>query len=195
LSESNTITVDSLTRRIGDTVRAERLARGLSLGELAREAGLSKSILARIEGRGGNPSVETLWRVSRALALPLGALLTEPEAPQVKLIPARDGAPLHGEDDMTAWLIHAEGRAHRAEVYDIDLPAGTDHRAEPHLPGTEELIVCLEGQSRVGPLGAEQDLGPGDAVVFAADVAHRYHAIKATRHLCWMLYAVAGERR
>jgi transcriptional regulator with XRE-family HTH domain len=181
-------TADNLTRRIGEAVRAERTARGMSLGELAQAAGLSKSILARIESHGGNPSVETLWRLCQALAIPLGTLLAERDTPPVKVVRRHAAERLEGEDGMAAWLIHAEGRAHRAEVYDIDLPAGTDHPAEPHLPGTQELVLCVSGRADVGPEGALERLAPGDAVVFAADTPHRYAASRDTRILCWMLY-------
>ena len=62
--------LDVLADRIGRVIRAHRLAQGMSLGDLARASGLSKTILARIESGAGNPSIETLWRVSRALTLP-----------------------------------------------------------------------------------------------------------------------------
>jgi len=69
--------LDALARRIGAVVHRHRAAQGLSLGELGRAAGLSKTILARIERGDGNPSMETLWRISKALGLPLGALLAD----------------------------------------------------------------------------------------------------------------------
>ncbi len=187
--------IGHLTRRIGEVVRAHRVSRGLSLGELARAAGLSKSALARIEAQGGNPSVETLWRLARALELPLGALLGEPARPRVRVVRARAGEPLRSADGMAAWMVHAEGRAHRAEVFELELPPGVAHPGEPHLPGTEELVLCVAGSLRVGPLGVEQDLEPGDAAVFQADAAHEYAArgTEATvRALCWMLYPGSG---
>ena len=163
-----------MTRRIGRALRAHRTERGMSLGELARAAGLSKSILARIEADGGNPSVETLWRLSLALGVPLGDLLGEDEEPRVRRIPARASEAMQADSGMTGWLVHTEGRVRRTELFDLDFPAGTDHQGSPHLPGTEELVLCVSGRMRVGPLGEEQELGPGDAVVFAADVPHRY---------------------
>jgi quercetin dioxygenase-like cupin family protein len=90
---------------------------------------------------------------------------------------------------MTGWLVHADGRDHRTELYDLEYPRGTDHRSDPHLPGTEEVIVCVKGRIRVGPLGEEAELGPGDAILFAADAPHVYKALRDTRVLCWMLYA------
>jgi transcriptional regulator with XRE-family HTH domain len=188
-TEAHTDDLDTLGRRIGDTVRSLRVGQGWSLGDLARASGLSKTILARIERGEGNPSVETLWRVSQALAVPLGALLTPSARPRTRVIRDGDGEPLRSESGMGAWLLHAEGREHRSEVFSIDLPAGVDQRSEPHLPGTEELIVCVKGRVRVGPIGQEVELGPGDAAWFTADVAHHYLALRAARTLCWMIYA------
>ena len=178
-----------VSRRIGRTLRALRTERGLSLGELARAAGLSKSILARIESDGGNPSVETLWRLSLALGVPLGSLLGgDDDAPRVRRIPARESEGMVGDSGMTGWLVHTEGRVRRIELFDLDFPAGTAHEGSPHLPGTEELVLCISGRLRVGPAGEEQELGPGDGVVFAADVPHRYTAVEASHALDWILY-------
>jgi transcriptional regulator with XRE-family HTH domain len=189
------VELDVLADRIGRVIRAHRLAQGMSLGDLARASGLSKTILARIESGAGNPSIETLWRVSRALTLPLGTLLAEDEAPRVRAIPARTGEALEAEAGMAAWLIHADGREHRSEVYEIAFEAGVEQRTDAHLPGTEEIIVCVEGRLRAGPLGEPVELGPGDAVWFAADVAHAYVAAEDARALCWMLYPTAAALR
>jgi transcriptional regulator with XRE-family HTH domain len=181
--------IDALARRVGDVVRSERLARGMSLGELARESGLSKSLLARLEAHGGNPSLDTLWRLARALALPLAALIDEPAAPHVRRIAARSGRHLQSDDGTHAWLLHAEGRGHRSELFELELPAGVDRRTDAHMPGTEELVLCLYGQAVVGPLGHEVALGAGDAATFGATVPHRYASETGARVLNWIIYA------
>ena len=191
ISDPTAHDLGDLARRIGRGVRADRLAQGLSLGDLARASGLSKTILARIERGEGNPSIETLWRVSQALSVPLGRLLGSEPQPRTRLIRAREGEPVHSAAGMDAWLLHADGREHRSEVYAIDLPKGIDQHSDAHLPGTEELVVCVKGRVRLGPLGEEVELGPGDAAWFTADVAHHYEALRDSRTLCWMLYASA----
>ena len=110
----------------------------------------------------------------------------------MRAIPARTGEALAADAGMAAWLIHADGREHRSEVYEIAFEAGVEQRTEAHLPGTEEVIVCVEGRLRVGPLGEPVELEPGDAVWFAADVAHAYVALADARALCWMLYPTAA---
>lgn len=166
-----------LSARIGRVVRTYRTAQDLSQSELARLTGLSKTILAKIERGDGNPSIETLQRVARGLSVPLGALLAEDQAPRVRRIPARSGDALGAASGMRAWLVHAEGRDHRSELFELDLPAGTVQEATGHLPGAEEVVVCVRGRLRVGPVGGEVELGAGDAAWFAADGAHRYAVV------------------
>jgi XRE family transcriptional regulator, regulator of sulfur utilization len=181
-----------LAAGVGAAVREHRTARGMSLGELARACGLSRTILSRIESGAGNPSIETLWRISKALEVPLGALLGEERVPRVRAIPAREGEPLRADSGMYAWLLHAHGRRHRSEMYDLELPKGTEQATDGHLPGTEELVLCTRGRAFVGPLGEEVELRAGDAVWFAADVPHRYVARTDARILDWVLYEAGG---
>jgi transcriptional regulator with XRE-family HTH domain len=180
--------LDALTRHVAQVIRTHRVDQGLSLGALARAAGLSTTILSRIVNGAGNPSLETLWRLSRALGVPLGVLLADDRGPSVRRIAARSGQRMQADSGMTGWLVHAKSEAHRAEIYQCDLPAGTDQTSVPHLPGAEEVVLCLAGRVRAGPLGEEQDLEPGDAVWFAADGPHRYVALEDARTLSWVMY-------
>src|SRR5690348_10488835 len=116
--------LEDLAQRIGTMVRSARMTRFMSTSELAREAGLSKTIVGRIESGEGNPSIETLWRISTALQVPLGYLLGEHFNPRVRRIPARSGEHLDAESGMVAWPLHADGTGRRSEVYDLDLPKG-----------------------------------------------------------------------
>ena len=120
--------------------------------------------------------------------MPLGTLLGGEEGPRVRRLPARAGEGMPGDSGMTGWLLHTEGRVRRTELFDLDFPAGTDHEGSPHLPGTEELVAVRQRADAGGPAGEEQELGPGDAVVFAADVPHRYTALEASHALDWILY-------
>ena len=181
-----------LAAGIGAAIRAHRTAQAMSLGDLSRACGLSRTILAKIENGAGNPSIETLWRVSRALNVPLGSLLAEDRAPRLRVIRARAGKALQADSGLQMWLLHAEGREHRSEMYELALPKGADQQTDAHLPGTEEVLVCITGHARIGPLGEEVDLRDGDTVWFLADRPHRYEGLAATRLIGWMLYGVSA---
>src|SRR4051794_17727371 len=187
--------LDRLADHVGVSLRAHRAARSMSLSDLSRACGLSRTILARIESGAGNPSLETLWRISRALDIPLGALLEQDTAPRVHVARARDGRQLQADSGLQMWLLHAEGREHRSEMYEILLPKDTDQQTDAHLPGTEEALICISGHAQIGPLGEEADVRAGDVIWFAADRPHRYLALKDTRLVGWMLYGTGSTSR
>jgi transcriptional regulator with XRE-family HTH domain len=189
---SDTPELDRLADHVGASLRAHRAARSMSLGDLSRACGLSRTILARIEGGKGNPSLETLWRISHALAIPLGTLLAQDSAPRVHVARARDGRQLQADSGLQMWLLHAEGREHRSEMYEILLPKGTDQQTDAHLPGTEETLICISGHARIGPMGEEADVRAGDVIWFAAGRPHRYLALRDTRLVGWMLYGAGS---
>jgi quercetin dioxygenase-like cupin family protein len=51
----------------------------------------------------------------------------------------------------------------------------------------------MKGRLRAGPDDDPHELGAGDAVWFAADVPHRYEALRHATAVCMMLYP-AGDR-
>jgi XRE family transcriptional regulator, regulator of sulfur utilization len=173
----------SLGARIGGGIRARRHTAGHTLEELASRSGLSKTILSRIENGRGNPSVETLFRIARALGLPLSALLEDGEPPAARRIPARSGTPLLGDSGMSAWLILSERVPYRIELIELDLPAGVEHPSDGHLAETVELVYCTRGRLRAGPIGEEVELAVGDCAWFRADTPHHYIALRDARAL------------
>ena len=59
---------------VADNMRRVRLARGLSLRELATQTGLSKASLSQIERQVANPTVSTLTRIAVALDISFAEL-------------------------------------------------------------------------------------------------------------------------
>lgn len=181
--------LDDLARRVGRAVHAQRAARGESLGDVSRASGLSKTILARIERGDGNPSMETLWKLSQALGVGLGALVAPDAAPRVSVLRAGEGEPVVADSGLAGLLLHADTRARRTELFTWELPARTEQRSPAHLPGTEELLICTAGAITVGPADETVELRAGDLARFAADVEHVYATgARPARTLNLMLY-------
>ena len=178
---------------VARTIKAHREARGWSLGSLAKQAGLSKTLLSRLESGAGNPSLETLWRLATAFDIALGTLLGEHDPPAIQVIRAEDGPSLTSESGLSARLVLAEGREHRTEIYEARLHAGSEY-VSLHPPGTEELVFCLEGALEVGPEGLEEELSVDDAVWFPGDLTHRYFSRAGARVLSIMSYPPAVRR-
>ncbi len=183
--------LDEITLRVARAIRAHRHSRGLSLGALAVEADLSKTILGKIEAGQGNPSLETLWRIASALNVPLGALIEDDRPPTTRLIRSEGGSRIESDSGMIARLILAEGMSHRSEVFHATLDDGIEYRSKPHVIGTEELVFCHSGILEVGPEGREERLASGDALWFPADLPHVYRALKRCDVLVLMSYPPA----
>ncbi len=66
---------------LGGRLRAERQRRGLSLRALARQVGVSASMVSQIETGRSRPSVSTLYAMTTALGLSLEDVFTHAAAP------------------------------------------------------------------------------------------------------------------
>jgi transcriptional regulator with XRE-family HTH domain len=178
-----------ISSELARSVRAHREARGMSLGALARAAGLAKTSLSTVEAGLSNPSLETLWRLAEALGVSLGTLLGEADPPRTLIVRSGEGTPFESPSGMAGRMILAEGRNHRTEVLDASVAAGADYRSAPHAPGTKELFVCTNGTVELGPVGQEVVLAAGDALWFPADLPHRYASETGAHGLVVMSYA------
>jgi transcriptional regulator with XRE-family HTH domain len=183
--------LSALAIRVAREIRAHREARGLSLSATAARAGLSKTILATIESGAGNPSLETLWRVARALDVSVGTLLAEDNPVASRLIRSDDSEWLAFESGIRGRLVHVDGRDRRIEMLEMRLDPEIVYASRPHAPGTEELVICLKGTLTVGPVGHEERLGEGDALHFAADIPHGYRSDEGCIALCSFSYPAA----
>ena len=54
---------------VGATLQKMRLERNLTLEDLSRAAGVSKSMLSQIEREKANPTIAVAWRLANALGL------------------------------------------------------------------------------------------------------------------------------
>jgi quercetin dioxygenase-like cupin family protein len=89
---------------------------------------------------------------------------------------------------------YVDGRDRRVEAIEMRLDPDRSYMSSAHAPGTEEVVICLEGSLTVGPEGREERLDKGDALHFAADVPHRYRSRGGCLALCIFTYpAVRGH--
>jgi transcriptional regulator with XRE-family HTH domain len=163
---------------IAAALRRERDRIGVSLAELGRRAGIAKSTLSQLESGTGNPSIETLWALAVALDVPFSRLVDPPSDP-VQVIRAGEAPTLHSEHAAyTGALLSSCPPGARRDLHVITAEPGPAREAHAHIRGTTEHLVVVAGRWRVGPIGAEVEVGPGDYARFPGDRPHGYTALE-----------------
>src|ERR1700749_3323378 len=82
-------------RRVADRLKALRAERGLTLDELAKRSGVSRSMISLIERAESSPTASVLDRLSAALGVTLASMF----APQ----PHSDAAPVARRKEQPEW--------------------------------------------------------------------------------------------
>ena len=83
---------------IGRRLAAHRAQRGMRVAELAREVGVTPSLISQIERGMSRPSVSTLFGIAQALDVPVDAFFREPQPP-TEAAAQPDGSPGSGGAD------------------------------------------------------------------------------------------------
>jgi transcriptional regulator with XRE-family HTH domain len=169
---------DSVQAVLAANLRRLRIARHLSLSELARATTMSKATLSSIENGRANPTVETLSSLAGALRVSIGELLEELPLPEVRVVRATQGRPGR-RDGVPQRLLDAVAAGGALEVSELSLAAGSTHEAEPRAAGSKALVYVLQGKLITGPVELSTELGPGDYASFPTDVPHVYDAGRA----------------
>jgi DNA-binding XRE family transcriptional regulator/quercetin dioxygenase-like cupin family protein len=205
---------------IGRRLAAHRAQRGMRVAELAREVGVTPSLISQIERGMSRPSVSTLFAIAQALDVPVDAFFREPAGPPGPggadgPVGAGDGPPA-GPGQVAAadgrYVVRRGGRAvidieggvrwerlTRSTLDHLDFfelvyePGAESHPRQYTHPGTEMVLVmsgCLEIT-----IGFERYLlEPGDSIDFPSSMPHRYvnPSAQTARAVTVILYDCPG---
>ncbi|QCD59573.1 helix-turn-helix domain-containing protein [Streptomyces hawaiiensis] len=186
---------------VGARIRQARLERGTSLRALAREIGMSASLVSQIETGKSQPSVSTLYAITTALGISVESLfdvresaVASPPGATPATVPHALAALAADPGRRIGPLVGAEGRE------TLELDSGVVWERLGRVPGAETdflLVTYRPGGSSSGSgalmrhpgteyghltsgeliltLGFEEyTLRPGDSVCFESTTPHRY---------------------
>lgn len=180
--------------RVGATLQSLRQAQGLSLDELSRRAGVSKSMLSQIERNQANPTVAVVWRLANALRVELSELLggERPAAPSIEMVAAHATPGLSSPDGLCRLRILGPiDLAGNFEWYELTVQPGGALESAAHEPGSREHLSVLSGELEVTALGSHQMVKTGETARYAVDGAHAIRNLskKAATALLVVLHA------
>ena len=163
---------------VGATLQKMRFSRGLTLDDLSRAAGVSKSMLSQIEREKANPTIAVAWRLANALGVSIGELLSSETrlADTIRVLEAHEQPTMAG--DHAGYLLRILGPmelAGKFEWYELTLAAGGILASSPHDPGATEHLTLLEGAIELEVDGEKKKLKSGATARYQADRPHSIH--------------------
>ena len=177
--------------RVGDTLAALRQTQSLSLDELSRRAGVSKSMLSQIERAQTNPTVAVIWRLSNALGVSMADLLggnPRPGEPNITVVPVHATPSLRSPDGLCELRILGPIElAGQFEWYALALQVGGALQSQAHERGTREHLTALTGLLEVSAGDERKRLKHGETARYAVDRPHTIHNVGKTPASAWLV--------
>ncbi len=176
--------MEQLNTLIADNLRGIREERKLSLDNVAKLTGVSKSMLGQIERAEVNPTVATLWKISKGLKISFTQLMDRPEA-DIELVIKSDIQPLVEDGGkFRNYPVFPFDTTRRFEMYTLDIEEGSHLEAEAHPQGTHEFISVFSGELTLDINGDKYTIAAGNSIRFKADVPHGY--LNSGNEICYV---------
>ncbi|CAB4627441.1 unannotated protein [freshwater metagenome] len=160
------------TVQIGPRLRAGRLSRGLTLGQVAAAAGLTEGFVSKLERDQVSPSVASLVSVCHAIGLRVGDLF---EPPVSNVIRAGEGSLINfGGDKVREYLLSPGDQSHIEVLQSVIEPGGSGGKELYALNCEIEFVLVIEGALEI-QLGPEIiSLAQGDSLTFKGSEPHTW---------------------
>lgn len=166
--------------RIGHHLKRERRLKGMRLVDVAETAGISPSLISKIEHNKLNPSLSALHRIAKALGTSVSALLALEEQVDSVVLKRHDRAKVgNGGTGIFSWegieaeilVPHEHGR--QLEGFLFVMQPGGHSNGEVEHEG-EECGYLIEGQLELVVSGTTFLLEAGDSFFFPSHRPHSY---------------------
>lgn len=151
-----------------------RTDRNLTLGQLSKISGISKTMLSEIEKGGGNPTINTIWKIANGLNVPYTKLMEEIEKEATVV---RRSEPCVQTDETEHYRVYCyftSTPVRNFELFYVELDAESSNASIGHSQKSQEYIYIIQGELVLETETGEYTLGEGDSVVFDSSIGHTY---------------------
>jgi transcriptional regulator with XRE-family HTH domain len=163
---------------LGQAIRKRRLARELTLLQLAAEVDLSQPFLSQVENGRARPSMMSLYRIAHSLGTTPQAFFGAPLGSTVEPVLVRAGeetvVDVTGTADESKCHLKLAGNAPFHVLEFEGLP--TEFLGYWEHEGFEALYV-IDGRIEIDLDGDVSELGPGDFMSYQSRTPHRLRSV------------------
>jgi transcriptional regulator with XRE-family HTH domain len=214
---------EHLAEPVGAGIRKHREEAGMSLRALAREVGVSPSLISQIEHGKASPSVATLYAIVSELGISLDELFFDNPRGAAAVV-ERDSDPSKESSHQNPWRAPSEGPVLRAENrLSLTLASGVhwERLTASQDPGVEFLYctypvggesadahtlmthegseygIILEGHCGATVGDHNYELDPGDSIAFDSRTPHRIWNLSEQKPMLavWTVVGRDGDPR
>lgn len=160
---------------LGRHIRDARLARNLTLEELAARTGLSRSYLSNVERNVNSPTVSTLRTILDALGVSLVDLFRSVDGERRPVTRKSERLEIVNTDNATIRyeLLNPDPPG-KLELILLHVEPGAHSGERDHTHAGEEVGLILTGRLNYWVDSEFYELGEGDAISYEASRPHRY---------------------
>lgn len=165
---------DALSVNVGERVRELRTARNMTLQVLATKSGLSVHTLSMIELGKTSPSVSALYKIADVLSVSITTFFsTDTDQKQVIFLKSDERTRMPFPRGLIEGL-GGEKFSGKVEPFLLTLENSANSGSKMISHMGHEFVFCLRGQIEYQVEHHIYELAPGDSLLFAATLKHRW---------------------
>ena len=164
---------------IGSRIRSLRVEKGLSIGDVAQQSGLSESIISGVEAETVSPPLGTIINLAKTLQVTLGELFGDSADSPFCIVRSDDrktvsrfNSPGGKSGGYSYESLGHQKQNRQMEPFLVTLSPSKDPEVEPNQHDGEEILFVLEGQVDVRLADHKDILNPGDSIYFDSNLPH-----------------------
>ncbi len=167
--------MEYITQNVARNLKRIRKAREMSLDDVAKQTGISKSMLGQIERGVSIPTVETLGKIVSGLRVSFHSLISAAKN-DVVLVKKEELQPSYSSEgqEYKAYEYFPYEEDRTFEIYLMNLEAHSEYTSDGHGDNTYEYLTVTSGTLTVQVDGKSYEVKEENSIRFPTAGKHSY---------------------
>lgn len=167
--------MEYITQNVARNLKRIRKSKEMSLDDVARQTGISKSMLGQIERGVSIPTVETLGKIVSGLRISYNSLISAAKNDVVLVDKGKlEPSYISENADYKAYEYFPYEEDRTFEIYLMNLEAHSSYSSEAHGDNTYEYLTVFSGTLTVRVDDRLYDVAEENSIRFPTNCKHEY---------------------
>ncbi len=167
--------MEFITKNVSRNLKRIRKSREMSLDDVAKQTGISKSMLGQIERGVSTPTVETLGKIVSGLRISFNSLISSTKN-DIIIVNKADLEPsyISKDEDYKAYEYFPYEEDRTFEIYMMNLEGGSKYESDGHGDNTYEYLTVISGIVTIIVDGKSYTVTEENSIRFPTSSKHTY---------------------